>query len=118
MTKKLTPLYLIAFVSCTPLVETTPTPTPTTQPTIEPTPRQLSVFIVPEEAPVNSPVAVYLCENYVPNKELYADYRFKLGTFGENKASGCMQLIVSFNTPGARTLTVDEHKAMIFIGKK
>lgn len=96
-----------------------PTPTATPEPTPTPvsTPRQLSVFIVPEEAPVNSPVPVVLCEPYKPNTELWADMRFKLGTFGENKASNCMELIVRFNTPGVRLLTVGEHKAEIFVGK-
>jgi hypothetical protein len=101
--------FLLLF-ACTPSPSELPitvTPTPTASPTPVP------VFIVPPLAPANSPVTVSLCEPYAAGTELWADVKYKLGTFGENKASGCMQLIVFFNTPGVRTLTSGLHTAKI-----
>jgi len=107
-------LALLLLFACTPAPTELPitlTPTPSPSPTAAPTP--VPVFIVPPLAPANSPVTVSLCEPYTAGTELWADVKYKLGTFGENKASGCMQLVVWFNTPGIRVLTSGLHTAKL-----
>lgn len=90
----------------------TPTPCPTPTPAPEPKP---SVFQAPDFALVKTPFAVTLCEPFVFNVPLYVD-SYKVGTFGHDRNSGCMLLVVpGLKTAGKRILRTGQHSRAIVI---
>lgn len=128
MKKTLLLSYVLIISGCDfaaiemPLPSETPKPSPSSSPEPVPeiVPEVIPVLLAPRYAPTHSPVTISLCLPYVAGTQLVVDNSVPLGTFGENRASGCMQIVYpGFNTAGVRMLSVGslKHEIIIVNGK-
>ena len=94
-----------------PVPEVSPSPTPKPviiTPEPKPTkPPQVAVLLAPASIAAGVPFNVSLCGlPYEYGVDLFADYKFLLGTFGFDRASGCSMVFgVVLNRKGLRILT-------------